>query len=81
METPTTEPIPPVRLESLVPGSLRVQPNPSKPNEMILQAQVNLAPSPDLFTLVLHLPRADARRLAAHLQEELRHDTPHLTVV
>ena len=76
METLPPEPIPPVRLDKLVPGSLSVRANPCKPNEMILKAQVNLAPSPDLFTVVLHLARADAQRLATQLQNQLSTDSP-----
>jgi len=38
---------------------------------LILKAQVNLRPTPDLYTLVLHLTRLDARRLAVQIQKQL----------
>ena len=71
MDNQTTEPIPPLRLEEVVPGSVSLQPNAAQPNEMILSAQVKFAPSPDIFTLMLHVERADAQRLVEQLQDEL----------
>ena len=63
MKRPPSEVLPHVRLEDVVPGSLSVQPNPASADEVILKAQVNLRPTPDLYTLVLHLTRLDARRV------------------
>lgn len=71
MKRPPSEVLPHVRLEDVVPGSLSVQPNPASADEVILKAQVNLRPTPDLYTLVLHLTRLDARRLAVQIQKQL----------
>lgn len=71
MGTTSPEPIPPIRLEGIVPGTLNLKRSAAQPNEVILSAQVKLDPSPDLFTLVLHLGPAEARRLVTQLQGEL----------
>jgi len=73
------EAIPPVRLKDIVPGSITLERNPAKPNEMIFKAQVSLEPSPDLFTLVLHLARADLLRLIGRLKDERHSEAQKLT--